>query len=528
MQLKISVNILTSRAIQAGLLVWHSALRVGFWKIGAAVLGLLLGINAAGHLFGATKAEQAATDVRTVSVRTVADLVNEGEPLSVAGTVSSKSEASVLVQKTGGVVGVYHQLGDYVSAGSIIAEIDSASERAALAQAQGLLDAARASGGISDTSLAAAQSGAVNTLLATYAIVDNAVRGGIDPMFSNPETVYPQFSVLSSNSQVKIDIENGRVALSPLLAREQARATTLVNTDELAAELAATAGEVRVVRDFLDQVIITLNNGIPANNISAATIASYKATASAARSAVTAALSSLTGAQQTLTTAEQNATGGAAMSSSAGALLAQAQAGLKAAEINLEKTLIRASIAGTINSLSLKRGDFVQAFTPAASIANNNALEVVLYVTEGDSRNIRVGAKAIVHAGNGATLNGTITRIAPALDPLTKKIEVRVAVADEAHLLINGQSVLLAIARTLATPTSATSLPIIIPIAALKIGADGTKIFTVSASSSAVAHSVTIGALLGDKVTIKEGLTLDMEIVTDARGLQDGERVLVL
>lgn len=500
----------------------------GWGKVGLAVLGVILGVSLVGHLLGATQSDPAAPDMRTVVVRTVADMVNEGEPLSVAGTVSSRSEATVLAQKTGSVVGIYRQLGDYVSAGSIIAEIDSAFERAALAQAQGLLDAARASGGISDTSLIAAQSGAVNTLLAAYASVDNAVHGDIDPMFSNPQTVLPQFNVLSSNSQVKIDIENERVVLSPLLARERARSATLSSTDDLAAELAATVGEVRLVRDFLDDVIITLNSGIPGNNFSAAAIASYKSTASAARSTVTATLSALAVAEQALQTARQNATGGFDTASAAGALLAQAQAGLKAAQINLEKTVVRAPIAGTINSFSLKRGDFVQAYTPAATIANNSALEVVLYITESDARDIRVGAEALVHAGGGVTMGGTITRIAPALDPLTKKIEVRVAVVDPSRLLINGQSVLLSISRTPTTPTSAAPLRIIIPIAALKIGASGTEVFTVSASSTVEAHLVEIGVLLGDKVVVRQGLTLDMAIVTDARGLQDGERVLVL
>jgi len=42
-----------------------------------------------------------------------------------------------------------------------------------------------------------------------------------------------------------------------------------------------------------------------------------------------------------------------------------------------------------------------------------------------------------------------------------------------------------------------------------------------------VAHEVTLGALLGERVVIASGLTPDMRIVVDARGLREGEKVEV-
>ena len=68
---------------------------------------------------------------------------------------------------------------------------------------------------------------------------------------------------------------------------------------------------------------------------------------------------------------------------------------------------------------------------------------------------------------------------------------------------------------------------IIIPIAALKIGSETIMVFTVDAESRLAAHIVEIATLLGDRVEIKSGLTLEMRIVTDARGLQAGEKVLI-
>ena len=132
-----------------------------------------------------------------------------------------------------------------------------------------------------------------------------------------------------------------------------------------------------------------------------------------------------------------------------------------------------------------------------------------------------MGSKVTIE---GST-NGVVTRIAPAIDPLTKKIEVRIGITGKSTLL-NGQSVSVAIAGATKSPTTPTTR-LTIPLAALKINSDGMSVFTVSASSTLEAKSVTIGQLLGDRVVITEGLTLDTNIVSDARGLRAGQAVLV-
>ena len=64
-----------------------------------------------------------------------------------------------------------------------------------------------------------------------------------------------------------------------------------------------------------------------------------------------------------------------------------------------------------------------------------------------------------------------------------------------------------------------------IPLSALKITPLGSQVFTVNASSTLVAHVVKEGKLMGDQIEIVEGLTPDMEIVTDARGLKEGQTI---
>jgi RND family efflux transporter MFP subunit len=254
--------------------------------------------------------------------------------------------------------------------------------------------------------------------------------------------------------------------------------------------------------------------------VSAATISTYTATANGARASIVASLSALASAQSAIETAQKGAD---TQSGSSAASLTQAEAGLAAARASLERTIVRAPISGSINSLSLKVGDYLPAGSVAVVIANNGALEVVAYVTDTDSREISAGAKASIETPAGV-VSGTVTRIAPAIDPATKKVEVRVGVTTGAEKLVNGQSVTVSLERH---PKAIAGKRITLPLSALKVGADTISVFTVDENKKLVAHTVTLGTLLGDRVVIESGLTADMQIVTDARGLQPGQAILL-
>jgi hypothetical protein len=92
--------------------------------------------------------------------------------------------------------------------------------------------------------------------------------------------------------------------------------------------------------------------------------------------------------------------------------------------------------------------------------------------------------------------------------------------------LVDGDTVSVALERSTAPAVTASPSALTIPIAATKITPEGPIVFTVS-SSTLSAHPVTLGTILGNQVTVTAGLTPDLVIVTDARGLTDGETVVV-
>ncbi len=520
--------------------------RLGWVKVG---LSALIIVAVASFLFmrdGASNTISSAT-IHSVTLKTVAELSSDVAPLSVVGQVTSKSEATVRAEHSGQVIAVHTFLGSEIIAGKIAAEIDNGSESASVLQAQGAVEAAQAnlskiSGGARNeqraileanlssarASLEAAKSGAVNALLSAYATSDSAISGTVDKMFTVSQLDNASFVVISSDSQLTLKIENTRSAVRQYLVRQRLASDSLSASSGLESEIAKTMEEVRSTRNFVDLVVMNLNKAIPTVTVSEAQIATFLAQATAARASLTGALSSLSGSMQGLAAAqsavqvaeqslEQGVTGGQSEDiASAKAALKQAKGVLAGAQANLEKTIIRAPISGTVNSFSLKRGDYVQQASPVLTVANNKALEVVAYVTEGDAREIAVGQRVTIESAHGS-----VTRIAPALDPITKKIEVRVGI-EEAKGLINGQSVLVSIPRS--QNVAGESSRITIPISSLKMESDRVIVFTVE-ENRLIAHEVVLGALLGDRVVIASGLTNEMTIVTDARGLREGEVV---
>lgn len=481
---------------------------------------------------------EASSDIRVVEVLSAGALGTNSAPLALFGDVKSRSEANIKTEASGRVAHVYKKIGDQVSAGEIIADIENSRELASIAQAQALLAQAMASQNISQISqgstsdfLKEARNNAVNSLRSTYDGIEDAIRNKIDPMFVNPQKEHPEFIFTSSNSQLSNDINLGRAKLQAILVAEQNRRSVLSADNDLLAEIKLTESELFEVKKFVDMLNAILTIGIPTQSAPQALLDANKLVATGVRTSWTGIMAGLSGTKDNLTAKTAQAeiaqkqgssTMGAVTTSEAG--VAQAESVVSLAKVALEKTIIRSPIFGTINSLPITQGDFVSPFQPAATVSNNGALEVVAYVSDSDSRAIAVGNTVKIKS----TAEGVVTRIAPALDPLTKKIEVRIGVSKGLESLLNGESVNLTITRSKDVVKTGTKndAPISIPIVSLKITPDGPVVFTVE-GGVLKQHFVKVGALLGDRIVIMSGLSASMEIVTDARGLKDLQKVQV-
>lgn len=493
--------------------------------MGAAVLIVLVG---GVILAGSGGTAEATSQVRTVTVSSVGNLMGGGSSVSVIGTVRSVAEAKILAQAGGTVHAVHTSIGKTVPAGFVIAELSSASESAAVLQAQGAYEGAVAArnitalqSGNASTAYAEAQVAARETYRSSYVTIDTTITNYVDTFFGAATPQGPQLLV---NEGPVSNMSQRRSQITTMMERWESKLTTVDTTDPTTLLVEATQN-VQTLSTFMNDLSRTASD-----HDSGATAAQMTALATA-RANVSAQIASLSAARDALNakkTASQvgsvQSNGSSAETASADASVKQALGSLRAAQAAYERTVIRAPIGGTVNFLSLHVGDYITSFTHVATVAQNGSLEIVSYVSEDARQALTVGMKVTVEDQYA----GVITSIAPALDPVTKQIEVHVAVTGDASL-IDGQSVRIGFPNTAVVQETqpAVTGPLLLPLAALKLSANQRIVFTVGEDQRLIAHPVQIGDVRGDRIEVLSGIPSDLIIVTDARGLAEGQKVQI-
>lgn len=498
--------------------------------IGAAVLVLVVGGLALAH--GKQPAAD-ASQARTVTIESVGALSGNSVGTSIVGTVRSVTQADLLAQTGGTVQRVNTRLGARVPAGFVIAELDNASQAAAVLQAEGAYESAVAArnitglqSGNAQSSFGEAQNQARATYQSAFTALDTALTTEVDAFYGGPTPIGPDLLISAPYSNTQL--MRGRQALKERMDAWRAKLPAAQSTDPTALLNQASA-DTQAISDFLVQLAAAASDrqsGATAAQLSA--LAGARATVNAQLSAISAARDAYN-AKKTAAAAAGNANSeqGTQLEAS-NASVKSALGALRAAQAAYEKTRVRATIGGTVNFLPIQAGQYVNAFEKVATVANNGALEIVAYVPEEERTALSVGMKVTVEDDH----TGTITAVAPALDPTTKQIEVHVAV-DASPDLVNGQSVRITLpAEAVAAPAkTASSTPaaaqILLPLTAVKLLPESRAVFTVGSDGRLVAHAVSIGDVIGDRITVTSGLTPDMRIVTDVRGLSEGQKVQI-
>lgn len=496
--------------------------------ISVAVIIILI---IAGFIFNSVSnnaAVEVATEEKLAQVTlSRVDALGSASLFRVIGDVRAVSEARLQAEAGGRITTVHVSLGDTVSAGTVIASVENSAQRAALLQAQGAYDAALAGAASSmsskesaATDLDASLSSAVNTYKSAFISTDSAVRNTIDDLFNDPTGSIPGFKYDAYGAAPVLNTERGSIEV---LLKEWSADTTTVSTSNVKGRLTSVQGDVERIALFAQKLAeIVARQDVSASftqaqkDVLEAELLSVRATLNANIQALEGAYTSIANAEDSLTRAEIAGTGSTVSLSEA--QVKSALGSLRGAQSAYEKTLVRTPIAGVVNALYIKTGEYTTPGAPAAVIANNNALEVTTALSSADADLVAIGDAVLIDG----TVPGLVTAIAPAIDPISGKKEIRIGVDDDVALT-NGDTVNIEFKRG----EGKASDTITLPLSALKITVNAPVAFSVSSDNTLVAHTVTLGKIMGDVVEIKDGLTPDMIIVTDARGLREGEKVEV-
>ncbi len=523
-----------SKVARAGGALWRRFRTFPWWAQGVSVILAVLVIGGVVHALSGSSTDTQA-EVPTVTVSSLSALSGGETGVGVLGTVRSVTEANIVTEAGGTVRRVYVKIGQSVGAGAVLAELDNASQAAAVLQAEGAYDqaiagrsATKLQGGNAQASLVEAQNSARDTFRSANATVENTLRNNVDAFYGGPTPVGPLLLISPLTSGDSLSRE--RRDMTTMTAQWDSELAT-VDSANPATLLDTAYARVQQVSVFLNDLSRIANDtGSGATAAQLASLATARSTINGLLSSLSAARTSYRAAVTAANVADTQTNSTDSATASADASVKSALGALRAAQAAYEKTRVRAPIAGTVNFFSLHVGDFVPMQTHVATVARNNALEVVASLPEDERDVVGVGDMVQIAEGGG---KGVVTSVSPALDPNTKQIQVEIAVNDDSSL-VDGQAVHITIPGLVQkhdTPKQATTTPAaqttLLPLAAVKLRSSDRVVFTVGADSRLVAHPVTIGDVVGDKIQITSSLPTDLEIVTDARGLTEGEKVQI-
>jgi RND family efflux transporter MFP subunit len=487
------------------------------------------------------------------------------ETITATGTVNAQTGARVNIgsQITGTVKRLYADIGTYVHVGQPIAVLDLPDVRANL-------DAAKANLTAAQMKVVQDQSGVNMVRTQSRAAVDQA-RANLTS--ANAKLAAASAAARQQHEQTRTDIQKAQAALNASLAalstaksnlsQVQAGADLNVQTAQEAINQAK-ANYTNSNQNYVRNVAL-LKKGFVAQSVVDAAQASndvYQSQVSAAQQAlqltkqkVTADLQS---AHDAVTQAQQNVDSARAALASAQAEkfldaskdadvhdaaaavgqakaaldtaigntandllkmqdIAQAQDAAKAAQeqvayqsAQVDKTIIRTPISGTVLSLAVQQGETLAAGLSAPtliSVADLNRLEIDAYVDETDIGKVRLGQEAdcVVDAFPKRVFKGTVFKIGSGstIQQSVVTYQVSIKIEDRRHQLKPDMT------ANVTLQVGKRTGVLLVPSEAVKVGVKGSSVYVMTTKDGKqvpVIRKVKTGASDGVNTEIRDGL----------------------
>ncbi len=343
------------------------------------------------------------------------------ESVSVTGNTTPIQSVSLGFQGGGVISHIYSSVGQVVSVGQTLAELN-------INDLQAQLDQAQANVNIQEAKLESMKLGSRPEDIATtqaalnksiqdlsnmylsvsdlsndsYVKANDAVRTQIDSLFSSPETNSISLTFNTNNAQAGINSKNERNTAGTVLnswQKELAIISPTSSNDFLDTTLQKEIDYLSSVRQLLLDISSALDSSI---NIGSATLDADKAE-------VTSALNEVNTAAKNLNTLSQNISSQKLVVAETQANLSlkkagtlqqdidgqmaqidQARAAVSSVEARISNSRILAPISGTVTQFDAKIGQVAVIGTPLVSIISNNQFEVDTEVPETDIGKIAI------------------------------------------------------------------------------------------------------------------------------------------
>lgn len=358
------------------------------------------------------------------------DFVQE---VSVSGKVVAAQEVDLGFSQGGRVTRVYVTVGQRVSAGTTLAEVENGDLRATVAQREAAVQTQQAKlaalkSGTRPEEVAVAQAKVDNDILGlideikdAYSIADDAVHNTVDLFMSNVR-VNPQLNFGTSDSSLESSVEAKRLGMEGVLSLWQSSVLSLSAQSNLPNAISEAQEALSGTTALLSEANAVLNRAITNSSVTQANIDAYISAVSTARSSVNASISAVTSATATLDASRKNLElkkAGATVEDIAAqeAQVRAAQADVASARAQLQKTIISAPFNGVITVVDAKAGKIVSPNIPEISMISSGTYQIESFVPEVNVSLLQVADKARVTLdayGEGTIFFASIVSIDPA------------------------------------------------------------------------------------------------------------------
>jgi HlyD family secretion protein len=416
-----------------------------FWLIGGVIV--LLGLAAFG-LSRTNNSSAAETESNETAVAFIGDLA---ESATASGQIVARQEAALSLAASGIVDQVFVDVGDQVSAGDVLVQLDTAALERAVASAQADVAVAQANldkllAGADAADLASAEAAVTSAQTKLDDLLDGPTEEEIAASAASVKAAQANTwgasgKVQASNEVSEADILAAEADLQDALDQQQAAHDTWVmladcevndagtysctlsdhpQMDAVTQNVETANAQVAIAQARLEELRSPDSNNVASSQASLASSAAQYDAAVARHEAL------LTGAS-----AEEIAAAEADLANAQAALdkllagasdtdikmqeirLAQAETTLRDAQLKLAKATLTAPFAGVVTAVHVSEGELASGL--AVEIVNPDSLEAVLSVDEIDVGQLAIGQPATItlETWPNEEIAGEITAIAP-------------------------------------------------------------------------------------------------------------------
>ncbi len=374
------------------------------------------------------------------------DLVQE---VTVIGKTKASQSVDLGFEIGVKVSGVPASLGEVVSRGDILVQLDASAKLAEVARAKANLSEeevklAEISRQSTDSSSQARES-MLATIRNAYTRVDDAVRNHADQFFKDPATSSTYFDLIIDDNGttynfivdagLKRDLNTLRRSLEKDILSWQAHLTNISASSDLNSFISESDRVLSDTKLFLEKLALAINS---ISNVAfeyQTTLGGYKADVSTARTSIATAITNMISAKEKLSASPQGISGNT--SSTLDSILAQEarvaqfRASVQSSEADLARLTLKSPINGTVTKQDAKVGEIISVGTPIVSVLSVGDLEIEANVSEVNIGKVNIGDQVEItfDAFVGKKFAGEVVYIDPAENVVDGVVNYKIEVA---------------------------------------------------------------------------------------------------